>query len=115
MTTCIPKIRGESGACCRSVAFEAPYYGCGGDCRAWLHIPISDHQTRHLAISGNPDQGSMVPRATIEGLQADPSRVFEARADYATLGIRQGNRLELQIPLCGDGLPLQVAPQTEST
>ena len=52
-----------------------------------------------------------VPRATGEGLEASFSQIFEARFAYSILGINMSSKIQLQISLWADDLPLQVMPQ----
>jgi hypothetical protein len=52
----------------------------------------------------------LVPLGTGEQLHAAFDRVFELRLDYALLGLAPGGKVDLQVSLWAEELPLQVIP-----
>ena len=57
------------------------------------------------------DEPLLVPLATGEQLQTAFARIFELRADYSLLGFHANEKVNLQVSLWADELPLQVLPQ----
>ena len=57
------------------------------------------------------DEQLLVPLATGDQLQAAFGRIFELRVDYALLGLHPNEKVNLQVSLWADELPLQVLPQ----
>lgn len=117
---------------------DALYYGCGRDALFLrLDFPLQfrkEHSSCQIRISIDGDSNGrlyasiresnvvslefwkateqlQVPSATGDGLQAGYSQIFEARLAYSVLGIKAGSKIQLQISLWADDLPLQVMPQ----
>jgi hypothetical protein len=57
------------------------------------------------------DEQLLVPLATADRLQAAFVRIFELRVDYSLLGLHPREKVNLQVSLWADELPLQVLPQ----
>ena len=53
----------------------------------------------------------MTPVAAGQGVQAGFSRVLELGVDYGTLETSPGKKVQLQISLWANDLPLQIMPQ----
>ncbi|MGA8182268.1 MAG: glycoside hydrolase family 57 protein [Terriglobia bacterium] len=117
---------------------EALYYGCGrdavflrldfpehfrkehpscqirisidGDTNARLHASIRENKVAKVEF-WKANEELKVPFATTESLQANYSQIFEARLAFGALGISAGSKIQLQISLWADDLPLQIMPQ----
>ncbi len=117
---------------------EALYYGCGrhalslrldfppafsrehssfevritidGDSNARLHALVREGEIRQIEF-WQGDKPLLVPMATGEKLQACFSKIFEVRLDYELLRINSGGKIQLQVSLWANDLPLQITPQ----
>jgi alpha-amylase/alpha-mannosidase (GH57 family) len=81
-----------------------------GDSNARFHATIHEGKIVNLEF-WKAGEHLDVPRATGEGLHASFSNIFEARFAYSILGIDINSKIQLQISLWADDLPLQVMPQ----
>jgi len=117
---------------------EALYYGCGrntlslrldfppafsqehssfelrmtidGDSNARLHALVREGGVRQIEF-WQGDEALLVPMATGEKLLACFSQIFEVRLDYELLRISSRGKIQLQVSLWADDLPLQIMPQ----
>jgi alpha-amylase/alpha-mannosidase (GH57 family) len=75
-----------------------------------LHASIRENKLANLEF-WRADEQLQVPIDGSESLQVNYSQIFEVRLTYDILGIRAESKIQLQISLWADDLPLQVMPQ----
>jgi hypothetical protein len=80
-----------------------------GASRARLHAFISNHRLGTVQF-WKDNEPLLVPLATGNQVRAAYEKVFELSLDYTLLGIHHGEKIQAQVSLWANDLPLQVIP-----
>ncbi len=81
-----------------------------GDCNARIHASASEGKIRRIEF-WKDDQPRQVPVTTGDSVQAAFAQIFEARVDFALLGVSPGKQIQVQVSLWANNLPLQLLPK----
>jgi alpha-amylase/alpha-mannosidase (GH57 family) len=80
------------------------------DSNARMHASVHEGKIRTIEFWKN-DRPLQLPLPTGDSIQAAFAQIFEARIDFAVVGIIIGQQIHLQVSLWANDLPLQVLPQ----
>ena len=81
-----------------------------GASRVRLHAKIGEGSVKALEFSKG-DEALLVPLGTGDQIKVAFARIFEVRLGFSILGVAAHERVNLQVSIWMNGLPLQVLPQ----
>jgi alpha-amylase/alpha-mannosidase (GH57 family) len=81
-----------------------------GASRVRLHAKIGEGSVKALEFSKG-DEALLVPLGTRDQIKVAFARIFEVRLGFSILGVAAHERVNLQVSIWMNGLPLQVLPQ----